>query len=252
MDAERCRELSAYLIKWDAHIQKYIGRHCNPAGKRILVVGSGWGSEVYWALSRGATYVLGIDPAERDDAPLRLAITETPNIRNDQLFKLVRARIEDYAEGEETFDYVVSNNTIEHIFGLATTLMSMRRHMKKGSRIALFANPLYYSSAGAHIPECQPWQHLWDSQENIKAITSAVNMKQYTAGLNGFTLSDFISAFREAGTLCLDLSIVADRNLPTLANFQDRIPPGIKPFDYSIEGIVALLTFPEFAQEAIR
>lgn len=43
-------------------MDEHFGDRADMVGKRVLVMGSGWGVEVLWALQRGAAHVTGFDP----------------------------------------------------------------------------------------------------------------------------------------------------------------------------------------------
>lgn len=162
MDQERIDSLKSYIQRHEAHLDQYMLPLIDPAGKRILVLGSGWGTETYWALQRKATYVLGVDPAERSTMPLLSSLD--PALHKSFVHK--QGTIS--ALPTESFDAVISNNVFEHVFDLAGTMRDCKRFMpKKGSRLCIFTDPLFFSSCGAHL-RVDPWAHLTESQISLK------------------------------------------------------------------------------------
>ena len=56
-------------------------------------------------------------------------------------YTMYRGVVENY-QSDEPFELVISNNAFEHIFQLNSTITALRRLMKAGSRVAMFADPL--------------------------------------------------------------------------------------------------------------
>lgn len=238
---KRVSELHSYIRRFQPLMDRHIGRYINPQGKRILVVGTGWGTEVLWALEKGAAYVVGLDPVRRSDEPLRAA---APEISPDR-FAFMQASTDTAPEDIGTFDYVISNNVFEHVFNLSKVLASTRRFMPgRGSRLAVFADPLFCSSAGSHLP-IGPWEHLVERQDILRSRFNSVAWALYRDTLNGMTITTFLDAVREAGLIIEDLYVVPDRARAKFPEIQSSIPPGLKPMDLCIEGIGCLLAFPE-------
>jgi hypothetical protein len=143
------------------------------------------------------------------------------------------------------FDYVMSNNVFEHIHDLSHTLMSLRRFVPaQGNRIVIFADPLFFSSAGHHL-RAGPWEHLIQSAETLEATVPPRQWEAYRTGLNGMTITDFLDAVRSSGLILMDLGIVSDRALDRFAKLHPLISPGLKPMDLCCEGIACTLAFPE-------
>jgi SAM-dependent methyltransferase len=244
MTKERLESLCDYIRKFQAHLDNRVGRYTNPQGKRVLVIGSGWGTEIYWALTKGATYVVGLDPALRDSAPLAAALSAKDEALCSK-FEILQATTDTAPPTIGKFDVAISNNVFEHISDLSKALSATRRFLPdKGARIVIFADPLFYSSHGSHLP-IGPWEHLTERQQTLKDRIPAHVWTEYRNGLNGMTLTTFLEAVREAGLIIEHMYTVADRALPQFRAIQQHLPPGLKPMDLCLEGVGCLLAFPE-------
>ena len=246
MDTERLEFLKKYIERHENHLDRYMGAMIDPAGKRILVLGAGWGTETYWALKNGAEFVYGLDPAPRQIEPLLLALSAV----SEELvakFEHTRALIWEIPEEVEPFDAIISNNVVEHVFNLSANLAACKRQIPKpGGRVHIFTDPLFYSSAGSHLPVA-PWAHLIESQASLLANlgTTRTNWSEYRHGLNGMTLTSFLEAVREAGMWIENMSVVPDRNRTHFNELLDGMPSGLKPMDLLLEGISCTLAFPQ-------
>lgn len=243
MDAAKVAELRAYIERYETHMDRHMLPLCNPEGRRVLVLGSGWGTETYWALKRGASFVYGIDPAPRSTEPLAAALSAAGL---PERFNHAQGLIWDVPAEVGPFDAIISNNVFEHIFGLSATLAACRPHIpKRGARVHVFTDPLFFSSAGAHLP-IGPWEHLTETQSALAARPeTATGWGAYREQLNGMTITSFLDAVREAGMWIEQMSIVPDRNRATFPALMDALPPGVKPMDLLLEGIGCTLAFPE-------
>jgi len=213
------------------------------AGKRVLVIGSQYGPELLWALRNGAREVVGLDPENCPPDPLLLALDRLALGDRRDAFRMIAATTHE-AGDIGTFDYVMSNNVFEHINGLSHTLSSIARFLPGvGGRLILFADPLFLSSQGHHT-RLGPWEHLTQSQEAIRDVVPPAQYAAYRTTLNGMTVTSFLEAVREAGLIPLDFGIVPDRALDQFGSIASQIPPGLKPMDLCVEGLVCTLAFP--------
>jgi len=241
---QKARERAAYIAKWDKHLDREFGGKFRIEGSRILVVGSGWGSEVLWLLQRGAREVVGVDPTWSDRRPLEIALDAIGRSDLASRFAL-HAGTAVEAPDIGVFDHVITNNAMEHVFGLSSNLAALSRFIPQvGGRVFVFADPLFYSSMGHHLP-VGPWEHLSASQADVRARVGPHQWQDYTHGLNGMTLTDFLGAVREAGMVLLDLGISPDVNLSRFNECRLALPPAIKPMDLCLEGIRCTLAFPQ-------
>jgi len=244
VDEKMLREVTAYIQKWDDHLATYFGGKFSLEGKRLLVIGSGWGTEVLWALKQGAAHVAGIDPRPPERAFVEAALAEHGLSHLADRFSLHQGTAPSVS-GIGTFDLILSNNTFEHIDCLSATLAALARFLPdKGGRIFIFADPLFYSSLGHHVP-IGPWEHLSQSQEAIRARVTPNQWREYRGGLNGMTITSFLGAVREAGLILLDLAIRPDPNIERFPELRDALPPGLKPMDLCLSGVSCTLAFPQ-------
>lgn len=245
VETTEVEKLADYIGNFYDHCEKWFGPVADVKGKRVLVLGSGWGTEALWAAMAGAKEVVGLDPAPRDREPLNLALKRR-NKENlaDRITLLQNTTFDAPDLGE--FDFVISNNVIEHIIGLSATFYSLRRFMPKDrkSRVVVFTDPLFFSSAGAHLP-LRKWEHLTVGSPRLKPKVTEARWNNYRNTLNGMTITDMLGAVREAGLIILDMKIVVDRNLSEFNRIAPHIPSGIKPMDLCLEGLFLHLTFPE-------
>jgi len=242
-DEKMLREITAYIQQWGGHLDLYFGGKFDLAGKRLLVVGSGWGTEILWALRQGAAHVTGIDPRDDERAYVEAALAQEGHADLAERFALYQGTAVT-APDLGRFDLILSNNVFEHIDGLSANLAALARFLPdKGGRIFIFTDPLFYASAGHHLP-IGPWEHLTTTQESIRARVSPRQWREYRNGLNGMTINVFLEAVREAGLILLDLGIRADPNLELFAGSRKSFPPGLKPMDLCLSGIGCTLAFP--------
>ena len=226
VDKDRLDFLVNYIQSHVSHLDRYMRPMFDPKNKRILVLGCGWGTETYWSLfSSTKKYVYGIDPAPRDCAPIRTAVE---NLSADLLdrFEHHQKFIWDIPQDVEPFDAIISNNVFEHVFEISRNLSECRRLIPgRGRQLHLFTDPLFYSSAGAHLP-IAPWEHLTERQSALRSRPeTAASWSVYRDTLNGMTITSFLEAVREAGMWVESLSIRPDRNRSKFSSLRDDLPP---------------------------
>jgi SAM-dependent methyltransferase len=243
IDDKMLRELTAYIRQWGEHLDLFFGGKFDLASKSLLVIGSGWGTEILWALQRGVGHVTGIDPRDDERAYVENALAEQGLGHLADRFVLHKGTALT-APDLGKFDLILSNNTFEHIEGLSANLAALGRFLPdKGGRIFIFADPLFYASIGHHLPIGQ-WEHLTETQETVRSRVNPRQWREYRNGLNGMTITTFLEAVREAGLILLDLGIRPDPNLETFVDLRKKFPPGIKPMDLCLSGISCTLAFP--------
>lgn len=236
-------EVTAYIQRWDDHMALYFADRVDVAGKRVLIVGSGWGTEVLWCLRRGATFVTGIDPRSDERAFVERALAERGEevlAARFELHATTTCEVGDIGE----FDLVLTNNTLEHVFGLSANLAAIARFIPhQGSRIYVLAGPLFHSSTGHHMP-VGPWDHFRLSQTDLRAKVTPRQWGEYRDGLNGMTLTDFLNSVREAGLILTELAILLDPNIAQLPALLEEMPSALKPMDLACQGVKCTLAFP--------
>src|SRR6202035_4029148 len=154
------------------------------------------------------------------------------------------------------FDLILSNNVFEHLPALPRAMAVCARLVEPDSgRIAIFTNPLYYSSSGSHLP-VEPWEHLWQEPAVLreKLLASDLGEKHplreldlpdylhREISLNRMRLGDFLEAVRGSGLAILNLGLMRDRNLAGLPAYRQRLATAessadLAVADLTIEGI---------------
>lgn len=242
MQEQRIADLAAYISKWDRHLDHHFGT-MDVAGKRVLVIGSGWGSEVLWLLKRGAAEVVGLDPGREKRQPLERALDNLGLSDLAARATLIQGTTLDVGD-IGSFHMVMSNNVLEHVQGLGANLAALAPRMAdRGCRFHIFTDPLYFASHGHHLP-VGAWDHLTLTQAELEARVEPYQWAEYRDGLNGMTITDFLGAVREAGMILLDLAIVPDHKIAEFPAIRPRLPVGLKPMDLCLEGISCTLAFP--------
>ncbi|MEP7010219.1 MAG: methyltransferase domain-containing protein [Acidobacteriota bacterium] len=230
------RDRLDYLLDHQPHCDLYLSQIAAPRGKTVLVAGSGAGTEMLWCLRHGAREVVGIDLLPQDPEALRLAV-EQLGLPSAARWEIRQLGVEDAPSLGRTFDLVLSNNVVEHVDDIDATLRACAAMIAPTTgRIAIFTDPLYYSSTGSHRPH-PPWQHLIDTD---------LLAPQEEIPLNRMLLADFLSAARGADLAILHLSLIPDRALAELPGRLDalRAAPGaetIAASDLALEGIAVEL-----------
>ena len=242
MIEQRIADLAAYISKWDKHLDHHFGA-MDVRNKRVLVIGSGWGSEVLWLLKRGAAEVVGLDPGRERRQPLERALADQGLSELAPRARLIQGTALDVGD-IGAFDAVMSNNVLEHVRGLSANLAALVSRMPaKGCRFHVFTDPLYFASHGHHLP-VGAWDHLTLTQAELEARVQPYQWAEYRDGLNGMTITDFLGAVREAGMILLDLTVIPDHRIAEFADIQPKLPVGLKPMDLCLEGISCTLAFP--------
>ncbi|HEV7923275.1 MAG TPA: methyltransferase domain-containing protein, partial [Thermoanaerobaculia bacterium] len=152
----------------------------------------------------------------------------------------------------ETFDLVLSNNVFEHVADIAAAVRACFNVVRPGGRLAIFTDPLYYSSAGSHLP-LEPWEHLWADHDTSRAriinmlpkdhALHHMSMQQFLfreITLNRMRLSDFVAAISGSGFAILNIRLIPDRHLSIFSRYRDRLQD-LSVMDLTIEGIAVEL-----------
>ena len=232
--SSRTYNLSKHIIKYQPHCDRYLTPICNPKNKSILIIGAGHGTEIVWCIKNGAKEVIGIDIIEPNTDAIEITL-EQMDIQINCHYEILRMSVEEIEKIGRKFDIVLSNNVFEHLPDIKKALNACKQMIKPyEGRIAIFADPLYYSSVGAHLPLINRWEHLWDPEIKNKANT--YHWDQYLA-LNRIKLSDVIKSIEENDLVILQLAIVPDRNLNQIKKYLDQIRSKEFLTNLTLEGI---------------
>ncbi len=249
-DAERLR----FILEGQRHCEHFLAPLADPRGKSVLVVGAGAGTEMLWCMRQGAREVVGIDILVQRPAALARAVEEL-GIRPAPPFSIRPLRIEDAHTLGRRFDLVLSNNVFEHLGDLPRAFEVCASLVEPGTgRIAIFTDPLYYSSAGSHL-SVEPWEHLWGDpgplrQRLLGAIPAwhalhRLDLPEYLfseISLNRMRLGGLLDAVRASGLAVLNLRLIRDRHLQDLPACLDRLEAvrreeKVTITDLAVEGI---------------
>lgn len=235
-----------FLLERKEHCDRYLSRIADPRGKSVLVVGSGPGTEMLWALERGALSVTGIDPVPQPTDALDRVLEQEGLEDRKRCYEVLLMGVEDLDRLDRRFDLVLSNNVFEHLPDLDRAFEACSEVLVPGSgRLAIFADPLFYSSCGSHL-EHEPWEHLWgDAEELADRLRRTLpewhplqdgDLEHFyrRSGLNRMRLQDFHAAVRRSGLAVLNLSTIGDRNLHRLGELLPRLRPAIAAHDLSL------------------
>src|SRR5436305_592566 len=173
VQADSDEERLGFILAAQEHCDHFLTPIANPAGKSVLVVGAGAGTEMLWCLRHGAREVLGLDVVPQSPNALAAAVERlglgAPEIPGSSpCFSILQLGIEEADALGRRFDLVLSNNVFEHLPHLDRAFEVCARLVEPyRGRIAIFTDPLYYSSAGSHLP-VEPWEHLWGEPEGVR------------------------------------------------------------------------------------
>jgi len=224
-----------YILKFQPLCDHYLSPICDPKNKSILVIGAGYGTEMLWCICNGAKKVVGIDITSRDTNVLKIAL-EQMEIHSNCKFEILKMSVEEIEKISRKFDIILSNNVFEHLPNIEEALNVCKKMIKPyEGRIAIFTDPLFYSSTGSHIPLAQPWEHLWENTDIISK-TNDFHCKEYNA-LNRVKFSDFIKSIESNDLVILKLDIVIDRNLENIRKYLKTIDTDESITNLAIEGI---------------
>ena len=255
-DDERLR----YIQSAQAHCDRFLAPIADPRDKSVVVVGCGAGTEMLWALRHGAREVVGLDVVPQSPVALTAAAAEAG--LDTSRFRILQLAAEDAAALGRRFDLVLSNNVFEHLPDLVGAFHACAALVAPWhGRVAVFTDPLYFSSAGSHLP-IQPWEHLWAEPAALRSRLlpdlpprhplHELELAAYLDDeitLNRMRLVDFVDAARQSGLAFLNLQLIVDRALATLPARRAAIAARWSAevgatADLALEGIAAELLLP--------
>jgi len=228
-----------YILKFQPHCDRRLSKIADPKGKSVLVIGCGYGTEMLWCIRNGAKEILGLDSVDRDEEALKLGIRHF-GIMEPPSFSMLKLPVEEAETLDRQFDLILSNNVFEHLPDVEKALNVSKRLVNPlHGRIAIFSDPLFYSSMGSHLP-IEPWEHLWGNLEEIKSRVGQEPWRHYLE-LNRMTLGDFLKKIIKSELLILKLETIPDRNMKRLSEFTPGICNSVSWIDLTTEGIAVEL-----------
>lgn len=248
-----------FILAGQQHADCYLTPLADPAGKSVLVLGAGAGTDVLWALRHGAREVVGLDVLEQDPSAFRAAASQLGLDAGRVAFRCLD--LTEAARLGRRFDLVLSNNVFEHVADLPGAFAACAEVVEPGrGRVAIFSAPLFYSSNGSHLPT-DPWEHLWGdpaaAREKLLAsgllpphhALEVLDLTEYLDReicLNRARLADYLEAIRKSGLTFLHLSVLPDRRLSELPLYIEKIRRAnrLDVADLTIEGFAFELVLP--------
>lgn len=246
MDSDEFR--LQFVLEGQQHCDYFLTPLANPKDKSVLVVGSGAGTEMLWCLRHGAREVVGIDILDQTPTAM-LEAAKRLGVEAGGRFLMQRTPVEDAGTLGREFDLVLSNNVFEHLPDIERALEVCSRLVRPWSgRIAIFTDPLFYSSCGSHLP-LEPWEHLWGDPDGIKArirselppdhLLHSMSLPDYffkEITLNRMRLQDLLVAVARNNLIILNLQLRRDRSIHELGAYRSRLT-SVSATDLTIEGV---------------
>lgn len=211
-------------------------------GASVLEVGCGRGRLCLDMALAGATRVVGLDVLE----PLVDFARENVKQHHPRFASRIefrRANLPDLAD-DETFDFIVTKDALEHVLDIDGMLRAMLSRLKPGGRIFAGFGPLYTSPYGDHdrrvrafarfgplgrLMTAMPWGHLVFEPLMIReyARSRGVNLETlHDLCLNGLSYSDYRNAIDKAGLRVASARMNQGPTLPAhLLSLLSRIKP---------------------------
>lgn len=203
----------------------------DPKNKDVLSFGCGVGADMYWAATRGAKSILGIDLIKINTEPLATLIAESGSATQ---WDIRQQNIQDL-DPSEKFDLIISVGAFEHVFDVKGTLESFRGRLRRGGRAAIHVDGLWYSSLGGHLG-VRTWDHLILTRAQLKE--KYPDRWNYPNRCNRITTVDFFEALRTVGAIIFQLRINHDS---TVADHEAmgkiRAANPVSPTDLAISGV---------------
>ena len=160
--------LVQYILTYQHHCDKYLSPIADPKGKSVLIIGCGAGTEILWCIRNQAKSITAIDTRPHDPTVVEEAMKRI-SVKCRTSVDVHKMSLYEAYSLKGQYDLVLSNNVFEHLEDVNKAFSICRQLVLPGEgRIAIFTNPLYYSSMGAHLSGIEPWEHLWTSPEKSK------------------------------------------------------------------------------------
>lgn len=213
-DREHHRRRFAAGAGENAQFWERLGERPDFSGKRVLEIGSGWGSLAVEVALAGASRVVGLD--------LKPALVAFANEHVREAFPDLAGKVEffcleakDLSEGD--FDIALAKDTFEHVLDLEGLLAEVGKRLRLGGRLYAGFGPLYPSPYGDHDRRkvafaswgllgralaAIPWGHLFLEGAILRAhkyarAKRAESMRDL--GLNGLSFREYLGIFRRSG-----------------------------------------------------
>lgn len=127
----------------------------------VLDVGCGHGELVLDMAAAGAASVMGVDldPDRIKFARRQLQASACSFPKRNVAYHCIDCR---HLPSEQTFDIIVTRDTLEHVIELNEVIQNISRRLRPGGHLYAGAGPLYRSPYGGHgrMHMPIPWGHL--------------------------------------------------------------------------------------------
>lgn len=198
-----------------------IGGQPNFQGAKVLEIGCGFGRFSIEIALAGAAKVVGLDIEPKDIQIAQMNLQENyPQVKDIVQFE--SCRLESYED--YNFDYIVSQNTFEHVDNLSELLAAAKIRLVDGGLLYSGFGPLWNSPFGFHgdfddwnFNTKYPWGHLLVNRSNIvdsfnKSQDKTIENLQ-GIGMNGLHLSDYRDICYNSGMEVVKFQINHQENL---------------------------------------
>src|SRR4051795_11169855 len=94
VQADSDEERLGFILAAQEHCDHFLTPIADPAGKSVLVVGAGAGTEMLWCLRHGAREVLGLDVVPQSPSALAAAVAQL-GLGSEARFSILQLGIEE-------------------------------------------------------------------------------------------------------------------------------------------------------------
>lgn len=183
-------------------------------GKKILDVACGKGDFIHFLSKNGALKAVGID-IQSEEIKVAKSYAKREKINNSE-----------FIDGDffnwntdEKFDYIVSNEALDHILDLERTLSKMKSLLKDDGTIINICSDFWKGPVSDHCSGFMkfliPWRHLIFNQNAIFKMRKkkyrpddpGLDFSSIRGGLSQYTLSDYESCINKLDFSVLEHSI---------------------------------------------
>ncbi len=205
-------------------------------GKKICDLGCGLGYQAVALKIKGAHYVLGVDINPADIEKARQVAAQ--HGLEDKVLFIDKTT----AEHKNSFDVVISQNSMEHFDNPALALEEMKSLLTENGVLFITFGPLWYAPYGSHMNFFTklPWVNILFSEKTVMNVRKrfreeTIEKLTYTeAGLNKITVNKFEKIIKDSG---LRVKFLKYRCVKEL-DFLGRLPAVRELFINQIDCIV--------------
>lgn len=207
------------------------------SGRDVLDFGCGAGYQVLAMAQGGARRVVGLDSNENILAKARdLAANSNLGKKIELLSRLKE-------DMRESFDIVISQDSVEHFNDPALALKQMMSVLKKQGRIFMIFGPPWYAPHGSHMNffTTLPWVNILFSERTIMKVRAAfrndgaAQFGEVEGGLNKMTVAGFERLIAGSGMRMEYLKYHCIKKLDFLA----RVPVMRELFIHEVDCILS-------------